>query len=202
MEQASKTSAPMRNRIIPIITVSILIALLALLAYALNKPPTSNLGAGGRVNTNGTLIGFKDRQAPNFTLTTFDGETLSLEQFRGKTVILNFWGSWCEPCHDEAPHLVRYAAGLDPNSTVIIGIDIWDIDANARRFAEQYQLNYPNGIDKDSSISIDYGVVGVPETFFIGPDGALLGKFTGPVQSPEQIDEHLAQLSHGQASSS
>lgn len=185
---------PLRNGIIPTLVVLIVVALLGLFAYAIWSPgESSSLGLGGRINTVGRLIRFDDRTAPHFSLPTLDGQQISLDQFRGKTVVLNFWGSWCPPCEDEAPVLRDFAATLDAN-TVLVGIDIWDREADAVAFVQKHGLSYPNAVDSNGRTTIDYGVGGIPETFFIGPDGALLGKYNGPVTSVEQIHGFIQEL--------
>ena len=184
----------LRNRLIPTLVVVIVVALLGLFAYAVWSPGDStSLASGGRINTVGHLIRFENRTAPSFTLRTLDGQQISLEQLRGKTVVLNFWGSWCPPCQEEAPVLRDFAASLD-GDTVIIGIDIWDQQDAAQAFIEEHKLSYPNAVDDNGRTTIDYGVGGVPETFIIGPDGALLGKYNGPIKSVEQLHGFIREL--------
>ncbi|MFO7270168.1 TlpA disulfide reductase family protein [Sphaerobacter thermophilus] len=192
VERVSQDS--LRNRIIPTLVVLIVVALLGLFAYAMwFSGDSTSLASGGRINTVGRLIRFENRTAPSFSLQTLDGQQISLEHFRGKTVVLNFWGSWCPPCEDEAPVLRDFAATLDEN-TVIVGIDIWDQPEAAQAFLEKHDLTYPNAVDDNGRTTIDYGVSGVPETFFIGPDGALLGKYNGPVKSVEQLHGFIQEL--------
>ncbi|MDI3340557.1 MAG: TlpA disulfide reductase family protein [Sphaerobacter sp.] len=186
MEQPPDSS--LRNRIIPALVVVVIVALLSLFGLSLWSPgSTSSLGAGGRINEVGQLVRFDDgRTAPTFSLRTFDGQQISLDQFQGKTVVINFWGSWCPPCQEEAPILEEFSRNLDPD-VVIIGIDVWDRQEDAAAFIKQHGLTFPNGIDEDGAITIDYGVSGIPETFVIAPDGRLLGKYSGPVESVEQL---------------
>ena len=186
---------PIRNRVIPGVTIVIVAALLALLGYTLfaPKPQTSTVGAGGRVEQGSSVVTFSGRTAPQFSITTFDGKPVSLSQFRGKTVIINFWASWCDPCKQEAPILAQVGHSLDPN-TVLLGIDVWDQKSDATAFLAQNDAGYLNGPDNDGSIAIDYGVAGVPETFFIAPDGTLLGKYIGPLTSADQLNTVLKEL--------
>jgi cytochrome c biogenesis protein CcmG, thiol:disulfide interchange protein DsbE len=195
-DQASRTASfSARTRLIPAVTITIVVGLLGLLGYALFfTPHTSVVNGPGKINTVGSLIRLGDRQAPNFTITSFSGQSLSLAQFRGKTVIVNFWASWCPPCRDEAPVLAQLAQTADPNQLVVLGIDVWDNDADAQSFLQQHGLTYPNGPDKNGAIAIDYGVSGVPETFFISPEGKLLGKYPGPLQSVQQVHDLAKQL--------
>ncbi|HUZ01917.1 MAG TPA: redoxin domain-containing protein [Thermomicrobiaceae bacterium] len=193
MDQAPVSS--IRNRVIPGVTILIVAALLALLGYTLfaPKPQTSALGAGGRIEQGSSIVTFAGRAAPQFSIKTFDGKPVSLAQLRGKTVIVNFWASWCDPCKQEAPVLAAVGHTLDAN-TVLVGIDVWDQRSDATAFLAQNDAGYLNGPDNDGSIAIDYGVAGVPETFFISPDGTLLGKYIGPLTSPDQVNTVLKEL--------
>jgi cytochrome c biogenesis protein CcmG/thiol:disulfide interchange protein DsbE len=128
------------------------------------------------------LIG---RPAPDFIAERLDGgEPVSLADFRGTPVILNFWASWCVACRDEAAVLqaahVKYERG--DGSLRVIGIAIQDTPEAARAFAQRYGKTYTLALDGDDGrIALDYGVYGVPETFFIGADGTILDKHVGPV---------------------
>ncbi|GBD15558.1 Thiol-disulfide oxidoreductase ResA [bacterium HR26] len=187
-----------RSRILPLIVSAAVLALLGILTYAIASPrAASELGVGGRVNTAGKLIRFEGRLAPGFTLTTFDGRPMSLAAYRGRTVVLNFWASWCPPCREEAPVLRQFAARHAGGSVVLLGVDVWDKEPDARAFLAEFGLSYPNALDRDGLVSIEYGVSGVPETYVIGPDGRLLGKYTGPVESVEQLEAIVRELGGG-----
>jgi cytochrome c biogenesis protein CcmG/thiol:disulfide interchange protein DsbE len=185
----------LRSRIAPLLVGAIVLALLGIFTYAVASPrASSELGVGGRVNTAGKLIRLDGRAASDFQLVTVDGRTLSLGAFRGKTVVINFWASWCPPCREEAPILQQFAERHAGGEVVLIGIDVWDAEADARAFVDEFGLTYPNALDRDGVVSIDYGVAGVPETFVVSADGQLLGKFTGPVESVGQLEEIVRQL--------
>ncbi len=187
-----------RSRILPLLVSAAVLALLGMLAYAVASPrASSELGVGGRVNTAGKLIRFDQRRASSFTLTTFDGQPLSLEAYRGKTVVLNFWASWCPPCREEAPVLRQFAARHAGGDVVLLGIDVWDTEADARAFLAEFGLTYPNALDVEGRVSIEYGVAGVPETYVVGPDGRLLGKYAGPVKSVEHLETIVRELRGG-----
>ena len=195
-EPESTARFSVRGRLIPAFTIIVIVGLLSLLAYALfYNPHKSAVEGPGRINTNGTLVVLGNSPAPDFALTSFSGKPISLDQFRGKTILVNFWASWCPPCQDEAPILAELERAQDPSQFVVLGIDVWDQDADANAFLQQHGLTYLNGADKNGTIAIDYGVSGVPETFFISPDGKLLGKFPGPLQSVQQVNRLLQQLS-------
>lgn len=187
-----------RSRILSLLVSAAVLALIGIFTYAVASPrASSELGVGGRVNTAGQLIRFERRPASSFTLTTFDGQPLSLEGYRGKTVVLNFWASWCPPCREEAPVLRQFAARHAGGDIVLLGIDVWDTEADARAFLAEFGLTYPNALDVEGRVSIEYGVAGVPETYVIGPDGRLLGKYTGPVKSVEHLEAIVRELGGG-----
>jgi cytochrome c biogenesis protein CcmG/thiol:disulfide interchange protein DsbE len=187
-----------RGRIIPGIAIALVIGLLALLAWTLLGPKSADVAQNGRINAPGVFIPFTNRTAPDFTVTDFNsGKKISLRDFRGKTVILNFWASWCGPCQTEAPLLSTYNAEDAPANVVVIGVAAWDTRDQSKTFIQQYNLDYLNGPDSTGTIAIDYGVAGVPETFVVGPDGRLEGKFPGAVQSVEQIKTALESISGG-----
>ncbi len=134
------------------------------------------------------------RQAPPFTLTLFDGGTLRLEDLRGKAVVVNFWASWCLPCRTEAPALQAAWEKYQDRGVVFVGIAIQDKEENAREFLREFGLTYLNGRDATGEIAVDYGVWGIPETFFIDGEGRITYKHVGEIRSPiilAKLDEAL-----------
>jgi cytochrome c biogenesis protein CcmG/thiol:disulfide interchange protein DsbE len=122
------------------------------------------------------------RPAAPFSLTTFEGQPLTLEGLRGQVVVLNFWASWCYPaCYEEAPVLEAGWREYRARGLTVVGIDIQDTDEAARRFIAQFKLTFPNAPDPRGKVSIDYGVYGVPETFFVDRQGRVRHKHVGAV---------------------
>jgi cytochrome c biogenesis protein CcmG/thiol:disulfide interchange protein DsbE len=122
------------------------------------------------------------RPAAPFALTTFDGQPVSLEGYRGRVLVLNFWASWCVPaCYEEAPVLEAAWRAYRDRGVVVLGVDIQDTEPAARRFMEQFGLTFPNAPDPRGRVSIDYGVYGVPETFVIDRQGRIRTKHVGAV---------------------
>jgi cytochrome c biogenesis protein CcmG, thiol:disulfide interchange protein DsbE len=133
------------------------------------------------------LVGHK---AADFTLELFNGDKLKLSDLRGKAVLLNFWASWCIPCKDEAPALEGAWRKYKDKPVVFIGIDVWDDKSSALTYLKQFDGGYMNGIDPKGKIAVDYGVGGVPETYFIDTSGKVIDKYIGPL-TEEMIDYFL-----------
>jgi cytochrome c biogenesis protein CcmG, thiol:disulfide interchange protein DsbE len=135
-----------------------------------------------------------DGMAPPFEFTTFEGETISLETLRGQGVVLNFWASWCDPCREEAVLLEETWRREQANGVVFLGLDYLDQEPAALKYLEEYDITYPNGPDLRSQIARRYGIKGVPETFFIDPDGKITDMIIGPIVSQAQMDELIAKI--------
>ncbi len=122
------------------------------------------------------------KQAKPFEATTFDGQEISLAQYKGQPVIVNFWASWCVACRQEAHILEEAHQKYTPKGVVFIGIAINDTREASLGFIQRYGKTYllaPD--DKTGSISLDYGVTAVPETFFIDRNGIIQEKVLGAV---------------------
>ena len=105
--------------------------------------------------------------------------------FKGAVSLVNVWASWCVPCHDEAPLLMKLA---EDKRIRIVGINYKDQPENARRFIGRYGNPFAAvGADANGRASIDWGVYGVPETFLIGRDGRIAYKLVGPI-TPENLE--------------
>lgn len=154
-----------------LITLAVLLPLIGILAYGFMRDPRY---------INSPLIG---QQAAPFTVTLFDGKKLSLDDLRGKAVFLNFWASWCPPCRAEARDLEADWQKLKDKDVVFLGIDLQDTEEAALAFLKEFNITYPNGRDASGKIAIDYGVWGIPETFFIDPDGRITYKHVGTLGS-------------------
>lgn len=133
------------------------------------------------------LIG---KPAPDFTLDLYDGGELTLSDLQGKAVLLNFWASWCMPCRQEAEALENSWQRYKDDGVVFIGVNVWDEESNAQNYMRKFGGAYPHGKDQEEEIQVDYGVGGVPETFFIDSTGIVRDKFTGPV-TEQIIDYYL-----------
>ncbi len=121
------------------------------------------------------------KPAPDFRLTALDGSTVELAALRGRPVIINFWASWCLPCREEAPLLRRVQEEYRDRGLVVLGVIFEDSPENARAFMERYDQRYPGLLDPDGRTAVDYGVFGIPETYFVRRDGIVTYKQTGAI---------------------
>ncbi|MDQ6670830.1 MAG: TlpA family protein disulfide reductase [Chloroflexota bacterium] len=137
--------------------------------------------------------------APDFSLGLFDGSTFTLSDAlrTGKPVVVNFWASWCGPCADEAPAL-QDAARRNADRFTFVGVDVQDLDADAQAFLRKYSVSYANGSGNAGPISIQYGMRGVPETYFIAPDGRLVRKWN--TLTAADLEQFLAELQRASGS--
>ncbi len=149
-------------------------ALLALLAYGLLRDQEGPVTIG--------------ETAPDFTLTTFEGEQISLEDLKGKVVVLNFWASWCKPCEEEAAELETAWRIYQPGGEVVfLGVDYVDTETEAMVYLEKFDVTYPNGPDLRTQISQAFRIRGVPETYILDQDGKLAAFKISPFLSLAEI---------------
>jgi cytochrome c biogenesis protein CcmG/thiol:disulfide interchange protein DsbE len=106
-------------------------------------------------------------------------------------VVLNFWASWCVPCRQEAPTLERFWRAERASGAVVLGLDMQDVTDDARAFVRQFGMTYPNVRDQGNDAARRYATTGIPETFFIGPAGRIVGHVIGVV-SDGQLRDGLA----------
>jgi cytochrome c biogenesis protein CcmG/thiol:disulfide interchange protein DsbE len=126
--------------------------------------------------------------APEFTLTTFEGETVTPEEMRGKVLVVNFWASWCKPCEQEAADLQTAWELYQPGGEVLfLGVDYVDTQAEAMEYMSKFGITYPSGPDLGTSISQAFRMSGVPETYVIDKEGMLIYKKIGPFLSLSEI---------------
>jgi cytochrome c biogenesis protein CcmG/thiol:disulfide interchange protein DsbE len=162
-------------RPVPIAVICAVLALIALLAYGLaaNEPNREVEGA---------LASGTREPAPALELPRLSGNgTESLEDYRGRVVVLNFWASWCEPCREESPLLDRWHERMKRSGGTVLGVDTLDVTSDARDFIREYGLSYPMLRDGEGKSRESFGIVGFPETFVIDRRGRIAAVRRGPV---------------------
>jgi len=164
----SKPARPWRRLVI---TLAIISPILGLLAYGFQRDARY---------INSPLVA---KQSAEFTLTLFDGAKLTSQELRGKAVFLNFWASWCVPCRAEAKDLEAAWQKIKGKNMVFVGVALQDTDKDSRAFLQEFNVTYPNGRDTAGKIGVDFGVWGVPESFFLDPQGRITYKHVGGISA-------------------
>jgi peroxiredoxin len=144
------------------------------------------LGPTGNVRGRGPGLG---QPAPDFALENADGDVVRLTDFRGKTVVVNFWATWCTPCRKEFPELVKLHEGS--TDVVIIGVNLQENANQVRDFAEEFGAQFPIVIDADGTVAESYRLLGLPSTYFVDPEGVLREQHFGQL-SGKIIEEKVA----------
>ncbi len=134
--------------------------------------------------------------APDFTLKTLDGGEVSLSQFRGRPVLINFWASWCPPCRLEMPDLVRAYETHKADGFVILGIDLTFQDSipDVQAFVEEFNMTFPVLLDETSEVTLNlYQLRGLPMSIFVDRNGVIARMHIGAMTG-EQIDEFVGDI--------
>lgn len=140
--------------------------------------------AGGAINNNGSEVQFgasKGDTAYDFYLEDMDGNFVSLSDFRGKKVFLNFWASWCPPCRVEMPHLQEFAE--ENEDVVVLGVNVTSSESsldNVKGFVDEFGLTFPNLYGTDDITNL-YDVEFLPTSYFIDSNGVVNESVIGPV---------------------
>jgi cytochrome c biogenesis protein CcmG/thiol:disulfide interchange protein DsbE len=132
------------------------------------------------------------KPAPEFSVQGLDGKPITSAQLAGKTVLVNFWNSWCLPCQQEHNALQSwYAQHRASNDVVLLGI-VRDDSGNAiRSYVNDEKVGWPVAFDPGAKAALDFGTRGQPETYAIGPDGVVAASIFGPV-TPQVLDQMVA----------
>jgi cytochrome c biogenesis protein CcmG/thiol:disulfide interchange protein DsbE len=176
-------------------------AFVALLAYGLTTKATDStiddaLSRGEAVRPPGFSLaaladGRPERAAgAAWRRAAADGK-VSLRELRGTPVVLNFWASWCDPCRAEAKVLERAWRDSGGRDVLFVGLDAQDASEDARDFISQFGLSFPHVRDGSNATSRDWGVTGLPETYFLSRDGMVVGHVIGTVDAT-QLREGIA----------
>jgi len=168
--------------------LGILVCLLVLLAFGLKRNPDFMPSA---------LVG---RTLPNFELATLNGDgVIGTADVVGKPHVINFWASWCAACRAEHEVLVDLGRTLGNEDKIrIIGINYQDKPENAANFLKKLgPFPYPSGVDPRARTGVDFGVFGLPETFFVDATGTLKARPIGPLTKPD-AQKYIRLLEHAE----
>ncbi|MDQ2912659.1 MAG: TlpA family protein disulfide reductase [Chloroflexota bacterium] len=167
----------MLARVVRIAVVVAILGLVVTLALAFRRDPhdikTGSIG----------------KPAPVLTLQRLDGSgEVTLADFSGKVVVVNFFASWCLPCIQENPALVRVYERYRASNVVMVGVNYQESRDNGLAYVQRMGLNWTTVADDDGRVALSYGVFGPPETFFIGPDGVIAGRHIGPIDEATLVN--------------
>ena len=158
------------GRVVRVAVVVAILGLVVTLALAFRRDPHD-------IRT-GTI----GKPAPGFTLERLDGSgTVALADLSGKVVVMNFFASWCLPCTQENPTLVRVYERYRASDVVMLGVNYQESRDNGLAYVRRMGMGWTTVADDDGRVALSYGVFGPPETFFIGPDGVIAGRHIGPI---------------------
>ena len=156
----------------------VIAAMVALLAVGLlNKEPVTGRSGITRVG----------RPAEEFTLPLFGGGQLVFSQHLGRPIVINFWASWCSPCRVEAELLEAAWRLYQDTDVLFIGVNIQDSEEDGIAYLAEFDITYPNGQDVDGKVTVDYGVIGLPVTFFIARDGTVQRRWVGAIREGDLL---------------
>ena len=162
----------------------LVLAFFAVLAFGL----ANRSSATGRSGI--TRIG---KPAPQFAMQLLGGGEFQLSDHEGRPLVINFWASWCPPCRQESPAFERQWRRYRDTGIQFVGVDIQDDVSDAEAYVREFGLTFPNGLDPDGKITIDYGVIGLPVTFFVGSSGIVEGRWVGAIPE-EKLEEWVNTL--------
>jgi cytochrome c biogenesis protein CcmG/thiol:disulfide interchange protein DsbE len=181
-EQPTPEVSPRSARLVALVVGVAMLSLLALMVWGIGKRAQGTVGN----------VPVASRPAPAFSIPLLDGKPFDLPAARGKPVLINFWASWCIPCEDEAA-VLEQASRQYRDRITFIGVNVQDTEPNAREFLRRFGVTYPNGMDTSGAIAVDYGMSGVPESYFVDRDGQLVKKWQGPLDA-DRLRAYLDEL--------
>jgi len=159
-------------------------------AYDATKVKNSKASPTSSAAENDTAILGK---AEDFTLVDLDGNEVSLSDFKGKKVFLNFWATWCPPCKAEMPEIEKVYQETKDSDLVILAVEIGESHDTVKSFLDKKDYNFKILLDLDQSVSTTYGITAIPTSFFIDEEGNIISKRVGGM-SYDEMKEYIATL--------
>ncbi len=174
----------------------IVIAVVALVVGAvyLNRPGRDNSASAQDIPTENAVMEAPSngKMAPDFALTSTDGKTIRLSDFRGKVVVLDFWATWCPPCKAEIPDFIRLYSQYKNDGFQMLGVSLDQGGlSDVKPFMKDYGINYPIMMGDNQVVAAYGGIRGIPTTFVIDKKGYVRAAFEG--YRPASVFENLIQ---------
>lgn len=184
-----------------LLLVGVLIAILVLGAVKKNvdeKQATERLNPGSDVEFLPTDEGLaKGETAPDFELTTLDGETVRLSDYKGKKIILNLWATWCPPCRAEMPDMQNYyEEQAEAENVEILAVNLTTEDRGMDKinaFVEEFGLTFPIPMDTEGDVGDVYQAATIPTSYMIDTEGRVQNKIVGPMNE-EMMEDFIANM--------
>ena len=167
-----------RNRLL-IITLALLVPVLVI------------TGCAGNPGSKAATVG---QPAPDFTLSDLDGNSVSLTDFAGKPVLVNFWNTGCPPCREEMPYLQQVYDENIGTELVMLTINIAESADTVKDFFQDRNLSLPVLLDSDTAVTRRYDIQGIPTTFFIDKEGIIRVKVIGAFPGKSAIDSRMSEI--------
>jgi len=136
---------------------------------------------------------------PDFTLPALSGELISLSDYAGKPVLINFWATWCPPCRIEMP-AIQHVFDEQDGAFVVLAVNLEETHAVIQPFVDELGLTFPILLDSDGLVTWQYRVLGLPTSVFVTPEGTIYEQYIGPMDETF-IKEMLAEMSKGNRTS-
>ena len=166
------------NKRLKVILAILILGLLITGYTACSEPSVARVGAA----------------APNFKLNNLDGQPVSLNDFKGKPVLINFWATRCPPCRSEMPYIQEIYEGWSGKGLVLLAINIGESPSQAKDFMQSQNLSLPVLLDRKGKVAQKYNIQGIPTTFFIDKNGIIQVKIIGAFPSKEAIEKNLSRI--------
>ena len=207
-QSGSEWARVWRNLLLPLLSVAAIAGAIWYLDSGRDLPLLGGGGSSGVAQDDGTFFSLESQgielgaaggpapkvgePAPDFALQDMDGKLVRLSDFRGQTVVLNFWATWCAPCRQEFPEFVDVYERNREKGLAIIGVNIKENVRSVRKFADDFGAKFPIAMDAEGSVASQYRIQGLPVTWFIDVEGVVRGQVIGLV-SKGLLKTNLAQ---------
>ena len=157
------------------------------LSLAISVVACSGLGAGA---SRGINVG---NRAPDFTLEALDGSKVSLQDYRGKVVLVNFWATWCPPCRAEIPDIEAAFEARQDDGFIVLGVNVEETRETVAPFVDEFEMSYPVLLDESGRLLQTYRAIGLPMSVIVDQDGMIHARHIGFLTAAD-LDRYLAEL--------